>query len=272
MANAAATSTAMQGGTANATATAIGGNGGTGATTGVAGVANASSIAATVNSYLAQAQSTASGSSGQAQATAQTNFGGFSSVQTMATSPVGGGTTPANAVATAGGTISFSNAITPGQSFSVVFDPLTLAFGSMGAGYGGTGQSLTYEESASFIFTGKFFLLGLLNNNAVGNGFDSALFKISVNNTVVDSWSFGDLASAEAFFFLNPIDVPLPDGPDNVQLLFDETMSSAGGFSFNYGVAADTTPLPATLPLFATGLGAIGLLGWRRKRKARAVA
>ena len=27
------------------------------------------------------------------------------------------------------------------------------------------------------------------------------------------------------------------------------------------------TPLPATLPLFATGLGAMGLLGWRRKRK-----
>jgi hypothetical protein len=29
-------------------------------------------------------------------------------------------------------------------------------------------------------------------------------------------------------------------------------------------------PLPATLPLFATGLGALGLLGWRRKRKALA--
>jgi hypothetical protein len=33
------------------------------------------------------------------------------------------------------------------------------------------------------------------------------------------------------------------------------------------------TPLPAALPLFATGLGAIGLLGWRRKRKnAAAIA
>lgn len=28
-----------------------------------------------------------------------------------------------------------------------------------------------------------------------------------------------------------------------------------------------TTPLPAALPLFATGLGGLGLLGWRRKRK-----
>lgn len=31
-----------------------------------------------------------------------------------------------------------------------------------------------------------------------------------------------------------------------------------------------TTPLPAALPLFATGLGAMGLLGWRRKRKGTA--
>jgi hypothetical protein len=31
------------------------------------------------------------------------------------------------------------------------------------------------------------------------------------------------------------------------------------------------TPLPATLPLFASGLGALGLLGWRRKRKAQVV-
>ena len=35
----------------------------------------------------------------------------------------------------------------------------------------------------------------------------------------------------------------------------------------NVGV---NTPLPAALPLFAAGLGALGLLGWRRKRKAQA--
>ena len=32
------------------------------------------------------------------------------------------------------------------------------------------------------------------------------------------------------------------------------------------------TPLPAALPLFATGIGGLGLLGWRRKRKAQAGA
>ena len=34
----------------------------------------------------------------------------------------------------------------------------------------------------------------------------------------------------------------------------------------------EPTPLPATLPLLATGLGGLGLLGWRRKRKVQAVA
>jgi PEP-CTERM motif len=33
-----------------------------------------------------------------------------------------------------------------------------------------------------------------------------------------------------------------------------------------------TVPLPSTLPLFATGLGVLGLLGWRRKRKAAVAA
>ena len=34
----------------------------------------------------------------------------------------------------------------------------------------------------------------------------------------------------------------------------------------------NATPLPATLPLFASGLGALGLLGWGRKKKAAALA
>jgi hypothetical protein len=36
-------------------------------------------------------------------------------------------------------------------------------------------------------------------------------------------------------------------------------------------IEVGATPLPAALPLFATGLGAMGLIGWRRKRKAQAV-
>jgi hypothetical protein len=36
------------------------------------------------------------------------------------------------------------------------------------------------------------------------------------------------------------------------------------------GLNLTATPLPAAFPLFASGLGALGLLGWRRKRRAQA--
>jgi hypothetical protein len=48
-------------------------------------------------------------------------------------------------------------------------------------------------------------------------------------------------------------------------LLGQSGPTSAAFDNLNFAVTA--TPLPATLPLFATGLGAMGLLGWRRRRK-----
>ena len=48
--------------------------------------------------------------------------------------------------------------------------------------------------------------------------------------------------------------------------------TSAPTFNLAFSLEGDQTPLPGALPLFAGGLGALGLLGWRRKRKAAAVA
>jgi hypothetical protein len=39
-------------------------------------------------------------------------------------------------------------------------------------------------------------------------------------------------------------------------------------FTFIGGSRSADTPVPAALPLFATSLGALGLVVWRRKRKA----
>jgi hypothetical protein len=49
-------------------------------------------------------------------------------------------------------------------------------------------------------------------------------------------------------------------------------VDSLGSYDLPAGtlVISATTPLPAALPLFATGLGVMGLLGWRRKRKGNA--
>ena len=49
--------------------------------------------------------------------------------------------------------------------------------------------------------------------------------------------------------------------------VFGEAFPGANLVEIATAAATTATPLPAALPLFATGLGALGLLGWRRKRK-----
>ena len=88
--------------------------------------------------------------------------------------------------------------------------------------------------------------------------------------------------SAPGEFFWLSSGAPLP--PDlqgwirNANLdpdwLRDGTDIVGGTARFNFAFSLDgevITPLPAALPLFASGLGALGLLGWRRKRKAAAL-
>jgi len=55
-------------------------------------------------------------------------------------------------------------------------------------------------------------------------------------------------------------------GPGSYSFSIDGGHPEGGNARYDIRITA-TTPLPATLPLFATGLGALGLLGWRRKRK-----
>ena len=59
---------------------------------------------------------------------------------------------------------------------------------------------------------------------------------------------------------------------DDLESLFYYPNSPEAGTGYidSISVTVNQTPLPAALPLFATGLGALGLLGWRRKRKQAA--
>jgi hypothetical protein len=56
--------------------------------------------------------------------------------------------------------------------------------------------------------------------------------------------------------------------PDNGMEIFPSDQE----FDFAVFSAGAATPLPAALPLFATGLGAMGLLVWRKKRKGAELA
>ena len=54
---------------------------------------------------------------------------------------------------------------------------------------------------------------------------------------------------------------------------FDIGFSGMGGPGSGAGLVGTvtSTPIPAALPLFASALGVIGVLGWRRRRKAAAL-
>ena len=70
---------------------------------------------------------------------------------------------------------------------------------------------------------------------------------------------------AQSFFDIFT-DISLDSGLSWSARLGDPTLTDA--MSGSRAVAE--TPLPAALPLFASGLGAIGFFGWRRKRKMAA--
>jgi len=80
-------------------------------------------------------------------------------------------------------------------------------------------------------------------------------------SSVAWAWSFdvsGTGVANESFANANGTHPNNPDGPYQMRVTDEPAVSAA--------------PLPAALPLFTTGLGALGLLGWCRKRKAQAAA
>ena len=83
-------------------------------------------------------------------------------------------------------------------------------------------------------------------------------------NSCTWSLSFAPLATGiQVAFLLNTLKIYYHIDAGNMAAYVDVILRGTG---------LSPTPLPATLPLFATGLGALGLLGWRRKRKAAALA
>jgi len=71
----------------------------------------------------------------------------------------------------------------------------------------------------------------------------------------------GVVGSAGGAASIDPMISIDPSVADNFDLDFSQGITNS---------AAAATPLPAALPLLASGLGGFGLLGWRKRRNARA--
>ena len=69
----------------------------------------------------------------------------------------------------------------------------------------------------------------------------------------------------------NLIDIQTGSGLNNIQIVFDETMSGGEGFSFDYAAAnVSDNPLPASWTMMLVGLAALGFVGYRGTKKGSA--
>jgi hypothetical protein len=137
------------------------------------------------------------------------------------------------------GTVSpFGMAANPTVTAEIVFDPSLNGFNSLVSVNYVTGSKTWTLADAESPFSGVFGFVSQSNFGEIGLTFDGSNVIVL---TVVQSQAF--IADADNGIVCNRC----------VTASFVETSE---------------TPLPAALPLFATGLGALGLLGWRRKRKA----
>jgi hypothetical protein len=136
--------------------------------------------------------------------------------------------------------------VTPGTGGN----PATLSILKVISGIGGTDEIWFDPTTNAFYVTGN-------NNTNTGRFFD-VVSDNGASSTILQSITLPATSSAHSIAvdpFNGDVFVPL---------------AGTGNSDCPLGCIAvfAPTPLPATWPLFATGIGALGLLGWRRKRKA----
>jgi hypothetical protein len=142
-----------------------------------------------------------------------------------------------------GGTITISGGSVTGvdvtSTASPIATPFTDLFSSTSSG-GGTDWNITVDTATS---PENYFILMVLPVASLA------------------SYAGGDISIAVLYDNVTGFEEPITE------------CGEAGGAVCGHLTAAiSPTPLPAALPLFAAGLGAMGLFGWRRKRKAAAIA
>ena len=158
-----------------------------------------------------------------------------------------------------------------------------LGIGAMGANYGATNGSHTYEASTVYNFsaTAKTTLkLGLLDITSYDGGFSSLTLTAMKGATVIFSKSFTAIAKAESYFDDHSVGLgTFGVGLQTLTLSYSLTAKNARGADFSYLVTASGT-LPSitgsspTVPVPEPGTGAlmlaglIGIRGLAGRRKA----
>ncbi len=122
---------------------------------------------------------------------------------------------------------------------------------------------------------------------AGASGSAGTLFQFTGSVTVTTGETFTAAHDDGLTLVIDGITVISAPGPTSAVLTTETYSGPSGTYAFDlvYGECCGppaelvvnlpftaATPLPAALPLFASGLGVVGFLGLRRKRKAAAIA
>ena len=125
--------------------------------------------------------------------------------------------------------------------------------------------SFNTPENTLSIFWGSPDSYNTLSFYASKDGTGTPLFSLTGSSLLIQGYGH-DLVNFQTLDgFFNSVVLSSTD------YAFEFTNLSAYGPPTVAGNVA-VTPLPAALPLFTTGLGALGLIGWRRNKKVQALA
>jgi hypothetical protein len=135
------------------------------------------------------------------------------------------------------------------------------------AGSGGSNPALTAGQISEI---GSLMLNGLSSDTNSSAATQLAIWMLEYGS----NFSYSGVSSVVTALALTYENNVMPGGKWYCPNCTVTLLSSQGDQNLGYALPQGSgnisaVPLPATLPLFATGLGALGLLGWRRKRKAK---
>jgi hypothetical protein len=102
-----------------------------------------------------------------------------------------------------------------------------------------------------------------------------------LSSTIATNYLWSSAFSSSHGIGAGPVWMKVPNGASTVEVVSQLSVFGLAGTGADFGtlimstdgsIGAAATPLPAALPLFAGGLGALGIVGWRRKRKSVALS
>src|SRR5262249_35578728 len=113
---------------------------------------------------------------------------------------------------------------------------------------------------------------GFATNASTGSGDGVGIIAAENQLIVPQGFTGGALSATMTFDNTTLEDLRLVPGTSFLWMWSITSEAPDDSFGVTLGTPVSTTPLPTALPLFATGIGGLGLFGWRRKRQAQAAA